>query len=419
MGLTDLFGVGDALRTISQDGFYYVTADRMPRRTMPPITVVLATDGDLRFLQTTWPLDHAILADVVDEISAHEPAALFMDTLFLDVRDPASTAALENAVARTAGRAPLVMASPDLPTSGWRAPESRDLYRRLTASGVVVANANFSEQQGETLVMQQSRRQPSVAAVLRDLYCAKGADCARFESRRDAALELAWRGRPVTCDGSDDCRAIPSGEPWRFASMATGAVFPSLKSQPLSAQGLLPYQTITLETLLTDPEAGAALKGRTVLFGFSFRGITDAAASPTFGTVPGVYAHAALFDGLVVWGDRNFVSAFPFDLPKPAYELLMIAALTIVMFAVRLGLLARSGPAMDPGWLEWFSSLAVFLAGLVVALIEATVSRTTPEHWLIAPTIVSASGFIWLQGAKLYVDTRLFGRRGGNDGGGA
>jgi CHASE2 domain-containing sensor protein len=91
VGLVDLFGVGRASNTISQEVFYEVASPSILDMPPPPITVVLANDADLEALTVTWPLDHAVQAEIISEILVRRPRALFIDFLFLDGRPAGRT----------------------------------------------------------------------------------------------------------------------------------------------------------------------------------------------------------------------------------------------------------------------------------------------------------------------------------------
>lgn len=400
----DVLGIGEAQRRISQDLFYDVAAVALEPSMRPPIVVILATDGDLANLQASWPLSHALQGEVLAEVAAYRPAALFVDILFLDIRDSAATDVLLTSLDDFG--APVLLASPWDGAAAPPPPDSLKFYVRAEEAGATMVDARYAQVDGTSVVLPGDGEGLLPAGLaLRDIYCQQ-AGCARLESRRAMATEVAWRGTPAACaEGSagaiDSCAEIPRSWPARLVSRLVAGLFPAMAPQPLVFQGLLPFETITLSDLLLADEPGARLEGAVVFYGQSFRAASDVVETPVYGPVSGVMAHAAHFDDLVSRGDRKFVPYRPFGLGSMLYEASLIGLLCLTMTGARLVLQTRaravvtgSNGKLSEARLHLLTALAVGLAALLVLVSEAFLLRTTPEHWLMAFGVIALDSYV-------------------------
>ncbi len=414
---TDVFGIGDAQRRISQDLFYDVTAVSLEAPFKPPIVTLLATDGDLANLQASWPLSHAIQAEVLAEVAAYEPSAIFIDILFLDIRDQSESDQLLEVLGEFG--APVFVASPQDGVAAPPPPSSLAFYAEAERKGVSIVDARYAQVDGTSVVMPGDAGHPLPAGVaLRDVYC-EVSECAEFGGRRAKPTELAWRGTPADCDratadASERCAAITQSWILRLAKRFAAGVFPSFANEPLVNQGLLPFETITLSDVLLADDPGANLTNAIVFYGQSFRAASDVADTPVYGPVPGVMAHAAHFDDLVSRGDRKFVPERPFGLSSLLYEASLIGFLCLVMTATRLALQSSGGPLikdskgeLSESRLHSLTAIAVGLAAFAVLASEVMLFRTTPEHWLVAFGVIALDSYVpWVR-IRDEITTRL------------
>jgi hypothetical protein len=136
----------------------------------------------------------------------------------------------------------------------------------------------------------------------------------------------------------------------------------------------------------------------------------DAVSSPNYGSLPGVFVHAAAFDNLVTWGKESYQDRLPFDLPPARYDVTLIVLLSIVLFASRWIVRAAAGAGVLANACGGvFNVTVAFSAGLALALVEAVFFRTSPENWILAPTIVSVTAVI-LHRSTLWLCTLRFWR---------
>lgn len=393
IGLVDLFGVGRASNAISQEVFYNVASPSILSAPPPPVTIVLANDADLEALAVTWPLDHSIQAEIISEILVRRPKALFIDFLFLDVRDPAESQALVDAVRELRGDVPVFIASPGLNATLSLTPQAQALFEQLIAAGARPTNAARAAIEDRITVMPIDGSIPPTALALWDEYCSTGAKCAPLRDRRHST-EVVWRAVPPVCDrqpAPELCDSVYRSWPTRLAAVMWRNTFPPDNDVPLARQGLLPYSTVSASGLLDGVHEADRIAGSVVFYGGSFRGSSDVVPSVVYGELPGVFVHAAYFDNLVTLGDRRFKPDLPAGTSETAYSLWLTGLLAAILCFVHYVDRRAKGLTFHDKKALKIAVWVMIAASLLIALMEAVVFRTTPEHWLIAPQLIVVS----------------------------
>ena len=91
----DPFGLSSDTSRFSRDAFYQYVAPHYPgtdgdqaaAAALPEPSVLLLTETDLIDRGETWPASYGLHAEVLEELLDYDPAAVFVDIAFLDVRD--------------------------------------------------------------------------------------------------------------------------------------------------------------------------------------------------------------------------------------------------------------------------------------------------------------------------------------------
>jgi len=317
----DLFGMDSLVGRHVQDLVNRTAGAWYPQRAHERISVVLAGDGFLEQMQTSWPPSLALHARVLDAILAHEPAAVLVDLLFLDERPGDDAEPLASVLRRHRGRVYLAA-----PPNG----DEAVLPALRAAADTVPVPRRLDER------VRGDREYPLVVE-----------DDGVF--RPTAALRLYQHVTPAIARGRLDEWAAPMEIAWGVVPpaappRAADAPYPTLdeeierrldcRRRPLGFGGALlesvvggevlidcPYtQTLMAEDVLLrapfDERVDDVLRGRVVLYGAGFMAGADVVLPPTHGPLPGVFLHAMALDNLLTWGD-DYVRREHVDLSAP------------------------------------------------------------------------------------------------------
>lgn|GEM_PF-5752188 len=121
IGALDLFGLSGDTSRFSRDAFYQYVAPLYPgtdrdlaaSASLPEPSVLLLTETDLIDRGETWPASYGLHAEVLEELLDYDPAAVFVDIAFLDVRDDQTWGELVEVVCSySAYGIPIYVASP-------------------------------------------------------------------------------------------------------------------------------------------------------------------------------------------------------------------------------------------------------------------------------------------------------------------
>lgn len=306
----DPFGMDSLLGRHVQDLVNRTLGVWYPKTAHDRISVVLAGDGLLEQMETSWPPPLALHARVLEGILAHEPEAVLVDLLFLDERPGDDAEQLASVLQQHRGRVYLA-APPDgdesvlpaLRAVAETVPVPRRLDERVR-----------SDREYPLVVEEDDVFRPT--AALRLYQHVMDMPSHRLDEWA-APMEIAWGvappEAPPRAEGAKhptldeeverrlDCRRRPLGGTLSaIESIVGGEVLLDCPyTQTLMAEDVLVRAPI-------DRRVDEVLRGRVVLYGAGFMAGSDVVLPPTHGPLPGVYLHAMALDNLLTWGDDYF-----------------------------------------------------------------------------------------------------------------
>lgn len=328
------------------------------------------------------------------EIASARPRAVFVDYLFLDLEE--DTDLLFQTLEEIAEEVTVVLVSPFSPQQPIADERLAALYRDAFAHpNIVGADARVAADGpgGAALPLagpDSGGRVPGPALAVAQAHRAD-LQLERLQRGDEArTVELVW---PAPAEDCPDSRCAG-----RLIALSRGAraiassMFPAFINRgELVSETAYPYPTYSATQIRRMPaELRSDLAGDVVFVGGWFAGVDDYVTTIGYGELPGVFAHAALFDNLVSY-DRPYTGELPFSLGQSAYEVILILWLALMVLGQRLA--ARHIFAVMPLW-RWGGlpdHACVIGASIAYNLVETTAFRTTPEHWFIAPSLLSFS----------------------------
>jgi hypothetical protein len=252
-------------------------------------TVVLFREENLRTLKESYPVSYERHAEVLEAMSFHRPAALFMDFVFLDKRPERDTEALRDAICTLNAKGTKVYLAVLEPIKAPADPKEPWVFQCATQ-----VSAQMDQIQGASGVLtyahgvaKGSDFLPTPAFAMSDL---------KLDPDDAQKMEIIW-GNGVA----------PLNRRWMIGCERYGSWFWNLVSvfspNPLKSVKLqCPYtRTISVGHLLgstNDKDVVNALHQRAVFYGAAFHLTGDRVASPVFEELPGVYLHAMAYDNL-------------------------------------------------------------------------------------------------------------------------
>lgn len=395
LNLADPFGATSALRHASQNAYFSIMSPAYGQRPSSSPLVLLAGDEDVANLQTTWPLPMSVHAEVLQELASSGARAILIDFVFWDERGAKEIESFRDAILDVAETTRILI--PDPRDSG-RQPSpllEEVFYLPLSqAPGVEFVSIRSGTERNRTSSMPVAPRAPGMlpaSAKMQSIYC-DGSPATCSDGIEAQFIELIWPAPPFACQQANapsSCGSAPSSPLEVAGTLLLSSVFSGLGAgSDWPVDGLYPFETASVSQLLLSGLPPDRLQGRFVFYGGNFTGIADHVTAPYYGELPGVFAHAAAFDNQVILGSRSYRDELPLGLTETAYVILAITVLVIVLQTSRI---ART--LVFPGRVRslMVDGLTVYAAGIIVAAIEAAYLRTSPEHWLLTPTLLSAS----------------------------
>ncbi|WP_430425736.1 CHASE2 domain-containing protein [Phenylobacterium sp.] len=379
-------------------------------RARPRIAMVTANDDYLTLWDKRWPLGGRDHAEVIDQIIATRPKAIFMDFAFIgSPADPADADALVASLERASQHAMIFIGTPGNPDQGASAtwPELVSLAN-LNPSVQLVSIAVAADAEPGTYPTDGpvDAQYPTAAIAIAE-YIEPGST-QELRRRGIRSLDIQWSAPPpVNCRAhveqeARSCENI-SAESWlRGTRLLLGGILrapiPSLNYPEPFRIANTPLPTIEAADLTAlEPEQAEALRGAVVFYGgaFKFTGQDTIEAAP-YGPLPGVFAHAMALDNILTLRDSAVRSDSPLGGDRQSYRL--IQALTIVTLALTLSCLAMTPLVLGftphtamrralqiEGW--------VLVGGAILALLEWKVLHVSPGLWfgaLVATRAVAA-----------------------------
>lgn len=311
IGLTylaiDPFGLHESTVRDSARIFHELTASSYPFLWRQPgapardsISVILVDDASLQRRHYSWPVSHSNWAHVLRNLLKAQPAAIFVDILFLST--PAADDAPEGRsilwqVVAEANRKgiPLVFAD-----ASAAEPTQRETVRSNLGPDSQLAEISWGQSKESNLYPLSQEGRPTAAAQLFMTLC-QGSNVATFcpEQRNQLSLEPANEPHPIYVDWA---QSYP--DETGILRRLTASLFRT-HSTSLSAY----HQTYAFDRLLEATSAGERspreiFGGKAVFVGAALAGIPDVIALPIGAKLPGVYMHAMAFDNLLTYADR-------------------------------------------------------------------------------------------------------------------
>ncbi|WP_172448538.1 CHASE2 domain-containing protein [Caulobacter mirabilis] len=383
-----------------------------PRTNRPKVAVVTVGEDYLRNWDAAWPLPLRDHADLIEQMALARPKGIMIDFLFVDARHgPADIAAFTRRLAAVADATPVYLAVASGPDGEVVIlPELRNLANTHPNIELVSVGAprEMAENGGYSVRGVVSPTVDRAAmTLLRRFY----PDVARSVAERNISLiDIYWSAPPGDCttkdaDGLSVCSRISGGRLGRAVKLAFGFA-------PISAPGLglperyrlegRPIASVSAADLPGQaPDRFAQLADAVVFYGGAFAfNAGDQEATPVYGMLPSVYAHAMALDNLVTLRGAAWRAEPPFGLEPKAYRMLEAFTLLLFSFLLASGLawlnVVVRGEPVDSGRLAVADITAnrIPMAGAIVlvALIEWFGLHISPGYWVGAWSATAAVG---------------------------
>lgn len=283
----------------------------------PNIVVLLADEEALRITGETWPPREGFHAAVMRELSIYQPAAVFMDFLLMDRRDPEGARELKRALLDLTGsgdevandamgnaaRVYLPLVDAQTLSALNLDPAERTRFGMVGVRHVADAADSLTRQYP---VYGGPGKEP-VPSAAAQMWCDWAKDsmfCTGLQERRftdpQRTFELIWNTRPHPFNASWHARDCHADFTPGWLDMVRGrwrreGGCPSVMTLFVSdlVAGAGPGQTAPDTTALMKQ-----LKGSMVLYGSGFSQTGDVVVSGVVGEMPGVFYHAAALENL-------------------------------------------------------------------------------------------------------------------------
>lgn len=388
INLFDSFKLNDHADAVSEQAAAIVTGPfygGFERQGQKAITVVLINQETLDALDAPlWPLPYSDLADILEQIAAENPKAIFLDVHFQKAQR--AQQCLDRVSCKAASKA-----------------EAADFARRLNRISKTLPLFIGPVSDDQELSSLKALKQLPVSFEDEHLFAYPlaaplGAGVAKTPA---AALYAVWKNQPVGPPSPTELDRVLAID-WGFGMSAAMSRYAPGARPGAACQGANMWQRLASLARVTaraafaasqkddDPfaercgytdtipafwmfggasaERSALLKDRIVLVGADLRYLADYRPTPLFGEAPGVMAHAMALDNLIEHGDNAIRYPSPLWMGLDQSDLfkgvLLITGVALV-FAVRA--LLRIPPHRTLDW-GWRSAIWLLIGGLSVGM---------------------------------------------------
>lgn len=296
------FGTSERADKYAQDLVNTYAGDWIYPPPRDDITVLLLTDQAVAVHQRGhWPASYDFHARVLNTVLNHEPAAVFIDFLWLSQRTETADGQRDGPyLVKTlkryqAANIPVYMASTPAVKQNW--PELDGLVKHVEAQ----LDIDFVDFVSRSYPVKKNNTATPAFQIARDIRPEL------FPQSPVEAMDVFWGTLPnktnlswMTDQGDDTAvlDVLTSG----YSGVKTSVPF----TTTLFVRDLLKPVATTSEK--ASEETDAFIKGKVILYGANLTGVNDLVFTPTRDILPGVYLHAMALDNLFHWG-FNYKSA--------------------------------------------------------------------------------------------------------------
>ena len=386
----DPFSLGQAADQASEKAFYRVSASFYPEQAaQQKILVVLINDTAIEnlnprfFAANDWPLNYLDQVNLLSQLLQHEPAALFLDVMWMKQRtqDASYTRAIAKLEQLQAHHnVPLYFAQGSVDSGITPA-----MQRQLDTLGTRVING--WEGVGSHYPLQIAGTDTAAMALYRQHCETTGCEIAEGEFIDPMSVRWASAAAPILLDyRQHECRVAPQGMIANVVDAATALLYAAVQGMieiedetPVCMPHRVLYadEVFALNRSPNEAERQAfhdLVDGATVLIGGQIEGIYDYASSPVHGSVPGVFFHAMALDNLLVDGEDYIQQTSLTELLSFLFWVLFAAFLAAIKTFSHCNRL-----------LDWFADrvwLLTLLFASLMLLVSYGLLNLSPAGWL-------------------------------------
>ncbi len=407
----DPLGATSALKRLSNNEYLDAVAGNLSKiKSEIDISVLIIEDKDLPYLGERWPVSLETHAQIIAELSSLKPRAVVVDFLFMDDRTADGVDALIASLEAAGEHHPVIYLNS---TSAFGAARSGQLVEFFSQNNadknLYASDPTITDFYEETTILPVTTttndgvKLPTPALAVLDGICdqeSQYCDVAAMVRRHDS-IQLVWPASPRQCHNTDsrqglNCPPVTTNFFNRLFLSALATMAPRFIQDPKERlRDWYPYETISATDLLNGALMENEAEGRVVFIGGRFAGIRDFVESPTYGVLPGVYGHAAALDNMTTYNGRPYQYGRPFKMANDLFDSIYIMLVVTGLFLGRaLALISRRGrPIWRVGRAVDFSIIVTLSSAL--AYIEVALFRTSPDNWILGPSLVSFSLLGW------------------------
>jgi CHASE2 domain-containing sensor protein len=388
------FNLDQGLAERGRDLFYKVAAFAYPVEKSPKSIVITVDDTFLLSRDESWPMTYRMHAYILDEIASRKPKAIFIDLPFVSERPDETFGELIGTLRGIAQTTPVyIAAAPSVEAIRPATPSIIELVATEPNIHLVDITAGKSLGVGDAYpIAARGDLAPAAVRLYRDLY----PSYPPVEQRSPGDEIDPWWATPkdpFNCRGAvieRDCAYLGQGVVRRLLFLMISGFLPEPPGVEDTTLVRVPYTpSIRAADLFKGdvfPQVTERTQGAVVFYGADVLLTGDRQESPIQGSVPGVYAHAMVFDNLVAFRGRYISAAPPFGLGSKGHTVLLLFMMAVLVVIGRLlATLWRPNLLLQPhlrgALFTVLDGAVLVVAGLSVALFEFGVMHIGPLAW--------------------------------------